>query len=97
MKFVIFLLYLCTVAAEGVLQSLSMLVLHGKQSLAPVFSTKQVRSRLECITYCSANTACEAANVIRRDGTVTCQMLLDAVDTEDDLDGNSDADYLYRG
>ena len=95
MKFVIFLLYLCTVAAEGVLQSLSMLVLHGKQSLAPVFSTKQVRSRLECITYCSANTACEAANVIRRDGTVTCQMLRDAVDTEDDLEDNSDADYLY--
>ena len=64
---------------------------------APVLSVKQVSSRLECTTYCLANAACEAANVIRRDDTVTCQMLRDAVDTEDDLDGNSDAEYLYRG
>ena len=96
MDFAIILLCVPTVAG-AVSQSVSMLTLRGKQSNAPVLSVKQVSSRLECTTYCLANAACEAANVIRRDDTVTCQMLRDAVDTEDDLDGNSDAEYLYRG
>ena len=81
----------------AVSQSVSMLTLRGKHSNALVLSVKQVSSRLECTTYCLANTACEAANVIRRNDTVTCQMLRDAVDTEDDLEDNSDAEYLYRG
>ena len=95
MNFVIMLLFLPTLTGAAS-QSMSMLVRRGKQSSAPVLSTKQVRSRLECITYCSANAACEAANVIRSNGTVTCQMLRNAVDTEDDLEDNSDAEYLYR-
>ena len=95
MKFVVILLSLCTAAAAGVHQSMSMLVLRGKQSNAPVLSAEQVRSRLECTVRCVENTACAAANVIRRNDTVTCQMLRDAVDTEDDLEDNSDAEYLY--
>ena len=94
MKFIIILLLLPAVAGAAS-QSVSMLTLSGKQSNAPVLSTKQVSSRLECTTYCSANAACEAANVIRRNDTVTCQMLRRA-DGEDDLDDNSDAEYLYR-
>ena len=94
MKFVIILLFLPTVAG-AVSQSVSMLTLRGKQSHAPVLSVKQVSSRLECTTYCLANTACEAANVIRRNDTVTCQML-SRVGGEDDLEDNSDAEYLYR-
>ena len=96
MNFAITLVCLPTVVYVAS-QSVSMLTLRGKQSHAPVLSVKQVSSRLECTTYCLANAACEAANVIRRNDTVTCQMLRDAVDTEDDLEDNSDAEYLYRG
>ena len=95
MNFLMILLLLPTVAGT-VSQSVSMLTLRGKQPNAQVLSTKQVSSRLECTTYCLANTACEAANVIRHNDTVTCQMLRDAVDTEDNLEDNSDAEYLYR-
>ena len=94
MNFVIILLILSTVAGAAS-QSISMLTLRGKRSNAQVLSAKQVSSRLECTTYCLANTACEAANVIRRDDTVTCQILSRA-DGEDDLEDNSDAEYLYR-
>ena len=94
MNFVIMLLFLPTVTSAAS-ESISMLVLRGKQSNEQVISLKQVSSRRECTVRCLANTACEAANVIRRDGTVTCQMLRDAVDTEDDLEDNTDAEYLY--
>ena len=98
MNFAITLVCLPTVVYAAS-QSVSMLTLRGKHSNALVLSVKQVSSRLECTTYCLANTACEAANVIRhrRDDTVTCQMLRDAVDAEDDLEDNSDSEYLYRG
>ena len=95
MNFVIILLFLPTVAGAAS-QSISMLVLRGKQSNREVFSAKQVSNRRECTMRCLANTACEAANVIRRDDTVTCEMLLRSADAEDDLEDNSDAEYLYR-
>ena len=94
MNFVIILLFLPAVTGAAS-QSISMLVLRGKQSNEQVISLKQVSSRRECTVRCLANTACEAANVIRHNDTVTCQMLSRA-DAEDDLEDNSDAAYLYR-
>ena len=94
MNFVIMLVFLPTVAC-ATSKSISMLVLRGKQSNEQVISLKQVSSRRECTVRCLANTACVAANVIRRNDTVTCQ-LLSRADGEDDLEENSDAEYLYR-
>ena len=93
MNFVIMLLFLPTVTSAAS-ESISMLVLRGKQSNEQVISLKQVSSRRECTVRCLANTACVAANVIRRNDTVTCQMLSRS-DAEDDLEDNSDAEYLY--
>ena len=93
MNFVIILLFLPTLTGAAS-QSISMLVLRGKQSNEQVISLKQVSSRRECTVRCLANTACEAANVIRRNDTVTCQ-LISRADAEDDLENNSDAEYLY--
>ena len=85
---------LADTVAEAASQSVSMLVLRGKQSNRQVLSAKQVSNRRECAVRCLVNTACEAANVIRRNDTVTCQMLSRS-DAEDDLEDNSDAEYLY--
>ena len=55
----------------------------------------RVRSRLACSVLCARHARCAGANVIRRnDGAMTCEMLRD-LESDDNLEINASADYLY--
>ena len=60
-----------------------------------VVTSWRVRSRLACSMLCARHARCAAANVIRRnDGAMTCEILRD-LESDDNLEVNASADYLY--